>query len=190
VTTHKVATIKMRLLHKVAATQALAISDRNQASIKVKIFRSSSTNDLNYFRTSERLKKLGLFLFPRQVPFVRPSTQKTTFLQQNLSQLMQMKPLTRLLILLIALPISGCDIYTSSDRKKFEEDQALAVNLQNKKLKSCSSQALSLSAESTREVSTYSNYDSSSVYILRQHLIHDTWVSEIDNLNGVFCIYE
>lgn len=109
---------------------------------------------------------------------------------------MQMKLVTRLLILLIALPISGCDIYTSSDRKKFEEDHvvaasaALATDLQNKSLTACSSQSLGASALLTREVGTYSSANSSSVYVLKQHLIHGIWISEIDTLNGVFCVYE
>lgn len=110
---------------------------------------------------------------------------------------MHMMLFVRLLILPIALLVSGCDIYTSSDRKKFEEGHAasvsaaLSTSLQSKTLTSCSAQTLSLSAERTREVGTYSSSSApSSIYILRQHLIHGTWVSEIDNLNGVFCIYE
>lgn len=97
---------------------------------------------------------------------------------------------------MIAILISGCDIYTSSDRKKFEEDHVaaaatvLTTQLQNKSLTSCSTQSLSLSAERTREVGTYGSTDSSSVYVLRQHLIRGIWISEIDNLNGVFCVYE
>ncbi len=109
---------------------------------------------------------------------------------------MQMKLLARFLILTLAFCLFGCDIYTSSDRKKFEDDhvtasaQGLMTGLKNKTLISCSIQSLSTVAERTREVGTYADSESSTVYILRQHLIRGTWISEIDNLNGAFCLYE
>lgn len=89
------------------------------------------------------------------------------------------------------LLLTSCDIYKSSDRKKFEENKyAVASKLQKISFTSCSNKSLSVVATTSVDLGSYSQTEDSEFYILRQHLIHNQWIYETDNTNGVFCVYE
>ncbi len=87
------------------------------------------------------------------------------------------------------LLFTGCTVYKSSDRKRFETDTA-AVQINNFINEICSDVSLRDEAQASKLVKIFnSSHDGASVF-LWEHIVNDKSYLETDNLKGVFCLYE
>lgn len=91
------------------------------------------------------------------------------------------------------LLISGCTVYRSSDRKKFETDTA-AVQISSLINETCSETSLRGEAQASKLVkifnSSLSNDNGGGSVFLWEHIVNDKSYLETDNLKGVYCLYE
>jgi len=84
---------------------------------------------------------------------------------------------------------TGCTVYKSSDRKKFETDTA-AVQISSFINETCSDVSLREEAQASKLVKIFnSSHDGGSVF-LWEHIVNEKSFLETDNLKGVYCIYE
>jgi len=88
-----------------------------------------------------------------------------------------------------AFLITGCTVYKSSDRKRFETDTSSA-HINNLVTESCSSTSIRDYAQASKLVKIYtSSHDGGSVF-LWEHIVDNISYLETDNLKGVYCLYE
>lgn len=100
------------------------------------------------------------------------------------------------LLLLSLYLLTSCTIYTSSDRKKFETENAtisttenFAIDLNSLQAVSCGQDSLSQKSEASKLVNILTDENNQSVF-LWQHIVDGFSYLETDNLNGAYCIYE
>jgi hypothetical protein len=88
-----------------------------------------------------------------------------------------------------AILFSGCTVYRSSDRKRFESENSTA-HINNLVTESCSNTSIRNWAQASKLIKIYtSSHDGGSVF-LWEHVVDDISYLETDNLKGVYCLYE
>lgn len=95
-----------------------------------------------------------------------------------------------LALFFISLIFSSCNIYTSSDRKKFETENPQLASFNIASDTSCSNKSLSSTSSSTKELYTTESSQDGSPLLVRRLIVNNQSIYETDNLKGVYCVYQ